>query len=193
MQRSDIIHAAAQIFREKGYHGTSMQDIANAVHLQKASLYHHVSSKQDILVSLLDQALELLIEDISAVVDSNLPPEEKLRNGMRVYIARLAEESDLATVLLIEHRSLDEDLRAAHIAHRDRYEGRWRSIIQEGIDKGSFREVDVPVTTFALLGVQNWIITWYRPDGRFDPGDIADQYCDLFLEGLRLRSKGKSA
>ena len=190
MQRSDIILAAAQLFREKGYHGTSMQDIADAVHLQKASLYHHVSSKQDILVSLLDQALELLIEDITEVVDSDLPPEEKLRNGMRAYISRLAEESGLATVLLIEHRSLDEELRAEHIAHRDRYERLWRRIIQEGINKGSFHEVDVPVTTFALLGVQNWIITWYRPDGRFEPDEIADQYCALFLEGLLLRSKG---
>ncbi|MCJ7824631.1 MAG: TetR/AcrR family transcriptional regulator, partial [Anaerolineales bacterium] len=78
MQRSDIIQAAAQIFRQKGYHGTSMQDIADAVHLQKASLYHHISGKQEILVDILDRALDLLIEDIETVAKSDIKPEEKV-------------------------------------------------------------------------------------------------------------------
>jgi AcrR family transcriptional regulator len=187
MQRAEIIHAAAQIFRQKGYHGTSMQDIADAVALKKASLYHHVSGKQDILVSILDQALDLLIEDLQAVLDQDRPAEEKIRRAMRVYIDRLTQDPDLAAVLLMEHRSLEDDLRAAHIARRDRFEGLWRSMIDQGVKEGSFRSLDRSLVTFALLGVLNWMITWYRPNGRMRAETIADQFADLVLDGLVLK------
>lgn len=185
MQRSDIIQAAAQIFRKKGFLATSMQDIADAVHLQKASLYHHVTSKQDILLEILHQALDLLIADMRAVVDSDLYPEEKFRLAMQVYVGRLTEESDLATVLHFEHRYLEPRLRARHIARRDRYEQLWRDLIRQGVDAGVFRQVDIPIVVFAVLGVQNWMITWYKEEGRLTSLELADAFSDLFLRGLR--------
>ena len=88
MTKEEILDAAAQIFRLKGYHATSMNDIAGAVNLQKASLYHHVSSKQEILLELLDQAIELLTEQILVVVqDESILPDEKLRQMMRAFIS----------------------------------------------------------------------------------------------------------
>ena len=72
MTRDEILTAAAQIFSQKGFHATSMQDIAEAVNLQKASLYHHVSSKQEILVDVLDMALDLFIANMQAVMASPL-------------------------------------------------------------------------------------------------------------------------
>ncbi|MCJ7823352.1 MAG: TetR/AcrR family transcriptional regulator, partial [Anaerolineales bacterium] len=184
MQRMDIIQAAAQIFRQKGYHGTSMQDIADAVHLQKASLYHHITGKQEILVAILDQALELLIDDMQAVVNSTHTPQEKIRLAMRTYVHRLTQDLDLATVLLMEHRSLDEELRAIHIERRDRFEALWRGIVEEGIDSSVFRPVDARLTSFAFLGVLNWMITWYRHEGSLSGEQIADRFADLLLAGL---------
>ena len=123
MTREEILSAAAQIFGQKGFHATSMQDIAQAVNLQKASLYHHVSSKQEILVDVLDQALDLLIERMQAVMERPLAPDEMLRQAMRdLYVTILLEHRDLAAVLLLEHRSLDPDLHARHIPRRDRFE-----------------------------------------------------------------------
>ena len=81
MTRDEILEAAAQIFREKGFHAASMQDIAEAVNLQKASLYYHVTSKQEILLDLLDRALDLLIQIIEPVTCSALPPDQKVRRG----------------------------------------------------------------------------------------------------------------
>jgi AcrR family transcriptional regulator len=185
MQRSDIIQAAAQIFRQKGYHGTSMQDIADAVHLQKASLYHHVSGKQEILVDILDRALDLLIEDIEAVAKSEIKPEEKVRQAMQAYVGRLTEDTDLAAVLMQEHRSLADDLHAAHIDRRDRLESIWREILREGTKSGDFRPTDEVITTFAILGVLNWMISWYQPGGRLSAEEIANQFGDIFLIGLR--------
>jgi AcrR family transcriptional regulator len=184
VQRTDILKAAAQIFRQKGYHAASMQDIADAVQLQKASLYHHVESKQTILLLLLDEALDLLIEDMQAVLDEPLPLKVKFRKAMRVYMSRLAQDADLAAVLLLEHRSLDPERRKDHVARRDRYESLWRGLIKQGIEEGVFKQVDPKLAGYVVLGVQNWMITWYRPNGRHSPERLADQFSGMLLDGL---------
>lgn len=189
MQRSDILQAAAQIFRLKGYHATSMQDIADAVNLQKASLYHHIESKQEILLAILDMALDILIDDLQRVVISDYSPEEKLKRAMSMYIERLTEDAGLAAVLLLEYRSLEPELRTQHIQRRDRYEKLWRDLIREGVEANVFRQVDEAIATFALLGVQNWTITWFREDGRLTAPQLADQFCTLFLDGLRRTNR----
>ena len=163
-----------------------MQDIADAVHLQKASLYYHISGKQEILVSILDHALDLMIEDLEEVLARDASPADQLRQAMITYVNRLTEEADLAAVLLLEHRSLDNRARASHIRRRDRFETLWRSIIKRGIERGEFRPQDPRLATRAVLGVLNWTITWFSPDGDFSPEQIADLYADLFLHGLLL-------
>ena len=187
MSRDEILEAAAQIFRQKGFHAASMQDIAQAVNLRKPSLYHHVTSKQDILLGLLDQALDLLIAQMEEVMDQSLPAEEKLRQGMQVYLETMLEYSDLAAVLLLEHRSLEPQYHARHIPRRDRFEGLWREMVRDGLEQGNFEQVDPALTARALLGVMNWTITWYRPQGSLSPDDIAQRYADLFLRGLLVR------
>jgi len=187
MTRDEILDAAAQIFREKGFHAASMQYIAQAVKLQKASLYHHVTSKQDILLALLDRALDLLIEHIEAVASQPLPPDEKVRQAIRVYLQAMLENRDLAAVLLLEHRSLEPQYHARHIPRRDRFERLWRDLVQEGKDKGIFNCADPALSARYLMGVMNWTITWYRPDGTLSPESIAAQYADLYLMGLQSR------
>src|SRR5512138_3100661 len=115
MTKDDILEAAAQVFRKKGFHGASMQDIAEAVNLQKASLYHHVSSKQEILLALLNQALELLFERISVICNQNIPADAKLKGMIQAYLQILAENTDLSSVLLFEHRSLERKQHARHV------------------------------------------------------------------------------
>jgi TetR/AcrR family transcriptional regulator, cholesterol catabolism regulator len=184
MTREEILVAAAQIFGQKGFHATSMQDIAQAVNLQKASLYYHVSSKQEILVDVLDQALDLLIERMQAVMALPLAPDETLRQAVRVYLTTLLEHRDLAAVLLLEHRNLRPDLHARHIPRRDRFEQLWRDLIQQGLDRSIFSCTNPAMASRALLGVMNWTITWYQPGGALAPDEIATQFSDLFLQGL---------
>ena len=184
MTRDQILDAAAQIFSQKGFHAASMADIAEAVNLQKASLYHHVSSKQEILLAILDRALDLLIERLSAVQSAQMPPEEKLRQVMKTYLETLAEHQDLAAVLLLEHRSLEPEFREVHIPRRDRFERIWKELIQEGQESGVFSCADPGLAARALLGVMNWTITWYRADGPLSAVEIVDRFADLFLNGL---------
>jgi len=187
MNKELILEAAAQIIRQKGFHATSMQDIAEAVNLQKASLYHHVASKQVILLELLDQALDMLTERMLLVIQQDLPADEKLRQAMESFIQMLTEHSDLVSVLLLEHRSLDAEFQSRHIARRDRFEKLWRDLIQEGINKGEFSTYDPALTARALLGVMNWTITWYRPTGLLPVKVITEHMANLFINGLLPR------
>jgi AcrR family transcriptional regulator len=184
MTREDILEAAAQVFRRKGFHGASMSDIAAAVNLQKASLYHHVSSKQEILLSILDRALELLLERISAVSAQNISPEKKLQFMMREYMKILVENQDLAAVLLFEHRSLERKQHARHVPNRDKFELLWKDVLAEGVKARIFKCDDPGLATRALLGLMNWTMTWYRPDGELTIEQIADQYSHMLLNGL---------
>lgn len=184
MTRDDILEAAAQVFRQKGFHGASMNDIAEAVNLQKASLYHHVSSKQEILFELLDRALELLLDRIAPIAVQAIPADERLRQMIREYLRILAENTDLSAVLLFEHRSLEGRQHARHVPNRDKFESLWRSVLADGVRTKKFQCEDIALATRAILGILNWTLTWYRPNGDLRIDQIADQYSDLLLNGL---------
>ena len=184
MTREDVLEAAAQVFRQKGFHGASMNDIAEVASLKKASLYHHVSSKQEILLEILDRALQLLLERISLITNQNIPADNKLRLMIRAYLQILVENIDLATVLLFEHRALERRQHARHIPNRDKFEALWRDVIADGVKSKLFKCDNPALATRALLGIMNWTITWFRPDGELSIEQIADQYSDLLLNGL---------
>ena len=187
MTRNEILDASAQIFSQKGYHGTSMQDIAIAVNLQKASLYHHVSSKQEILFDLLNRGLDILILRVEEAVGEPGSPDERLRKATCAYLCTMTEYQDLASVLLLEYRSLEPDYHDRHIPRRDRFEQIWRDLIKEGIEAGIFTCDHPSLSARALLGVLNWTVTWFRNDGPLSAEEIADQISNLFLMGLITR------
>jgi len=179
MTRPDILEAAAQIIHEKGFHAASMQEIADAVNLRKASLYYHVSSKQEILLLILDKAIELLTEEIRAVVHRPLPPDERLCQAVTTYLGILIENRDLSSVLLFEHRSLTDEAKAEHYPRRDQFERLWRDLIQEGMDSGHFAPANPSIAAKNLLGALNWAITWFRPGGPLTSDQLGEQISQL--------------
>ena len=187
MSRETILRAAATIFQEKGYHAASMQDIAEAVELQKGSLYHHVSSKQEILLALLDEALGLIVDRLEGAILPDLSPSQKLRLAMGAYLDFLVENRSLSSVLLLEYRSLEPEYKDLHIPLRDQVDHIWQGIIEEGVSTGEFITPTPGLVSKALLGVLNWTITWYREDGPLSTQEIADRFSDLFLQGLYIR------
>jgi AcrR family transcriptional regulator len=182
--REDVLDAAAQVFRQKGYHGASMSDIAAAVNVQKASLYHHVTSKQEILLALLDRALIMLTEHIAVIAKQSIPADQKLKQMIRGYLSALAENADLTTVLLFEHRSLDKKSHSRHVPQRDTFEALWRDVLNEGVKSKVFDLKDTGLAVRALMGVMNWTLTWYHPDGGKSIEQIADEYSDFVLKGM---------
>jgi AcrR family transcriptional regulator len=184
MTRDDILDASAQVFRKKGFHGASMVDIAEALGVQKPSLYHHVKSKQEILLALLDRALIMLTEHISTISSEKLPPDQKLRKMIRGYLSTLADNADLTAVLLFEHRSLDKKTHIRHVPQRDKFEALWRDVLNEGVRTKVFELKDTALAVRALMGVMNWTLTWYQPNGEKSIEQIADDYSDFMLKGM---------
>ena len=189
ISRDHILESAAEVFSQKGYNGASMSDIAAAVGLQKATLYHHFGSKQEILAELLDRAMSIVTRNMALVLLMDRPPDEKIRIAMQTYLQVLCEQPDLSSVLLFEYRSLEKEFYKRHIRNRDMFEKMWRDLIKEGIDSGQLQSESVSMTVWALLGVMNWTITWYRPDGNLSTEKISDLFTNLFLDGLRRKRK----
>jgi hypothetical protein len=106
---------------------------------------------------------------------------------MSAYLQAMLDHRELASVLLLEHRSLEPELHDRHTIRRDRFERLWRDLIQVGLDQGVFCCIEPGMATRALLGVLHWTITWYRPDGALTPKEIAAQFSELFLSGLLVR------
>jgi AcrR family transcriptional regulator len=183
-----VSRVACAIFRERGYHQTSMRDIASALGWQPSALYYYYPSKEDLLFAIMDAA----VTGLTAMVKERIDPEacavDRLRQAIRAHIEVIADHLDELSVFLHEMKSLDDPKRREIlVAKRSRYEHIYRDIIHEGIEAGEFRDVDPRLARFMILSACNWLYSWYRPDGPYHPQQIADSFCDMLLGGLITR------
>jgi AcrR family transcriptional regulator len=179
------VAAAARLFSERGYHGTSMRDLGEALGLQRGSLYAHIVSKEDLLFDVVDEGAERFLARGRAAADAPAPATKRLRTFLAGHIETAIEHLDAATVFLNEWRYLSDGKRAEIEAKRDRYEELLRSIVEEGITAGEFRtDADVRFAVLLVLSAGNWVYEWYRPGGELGPRDIAERFSDLIVRGL---------
>jgi AcrR family transcriptional regulator len=192
-QRERIARATGQLFRHKGYHGTSMADIGEAVGLKKASLYSHVAAKQDVLRELVERGAALFMEGMAPIARSSAPAPERVRRALHMHLRVVSEHPDLAAVFLQEWRQLEGAPRERIGRMRDEYEAMWREIIASGVRDGAFRpDLDVRFATLALLSSANWAYQWFDPRGPLSAGEVADRFADLALDGMTDRSVSAS-
>jgi len=192
-RRQAIEDVASDLFRERGYAGTSIRDIARALSVQGASLYAHVESKEDVLWAIVDRAasrFEAAADDAERDAVSRRPgdPAEAVAALVRAHVQVLTADVDEASVFVHEWRALGEMRRAAILARRDAYEARFRRSIEEGIAVGAFAMTDPAIASTTLLTALNGVATWYDPDGRLSPERIADHLVDLSLRMLEGRA-----
>ena len=182
-RRNELTRQAARLFAEKGYHGTSIGDLADAMGVQKGSLYAHIASKQDLLYETMAEGARAFHAGLDAI-DDHLPAPEKIRLALRSHLRVVAEQLDVATVFVREWRYLEGERRDEFVAERRRYEERFRALFREGRELGELR-TDLDDATAALLALSaaNWAYTWLRPDGATD--ELADRFTALLLDGMR--------
>lgn len=184
--REAELHATAtRLFRQRGYHATSMQDLGEALGMNRGSLYHYIAGKDELLWAILNRALDLLEARVLPVLDADNPPTERLAHAIREHLRVAADHADELSLIQIELRALDRERQHEIIARRNEYENRWRAAIQAGIDAGSLRDIDVRLSGIGILSACNWFTQWYRPDGRLGVEEVADVFADLFLRGMR--------
>jgi AcrR family transcriptional regulator len=186
-ERAEQVYAAAlRLFREKGYHATSMQDIAAAVGLYKGSLYHYIGGKQDLLVQVFDRAMSTLIADVEGIAaDTSLRPSDQVRLIVAAHVEAVSTNLDALTVYLHEWRALAGDALTNVQAQSERYTLLVSEIVGRGVKLGEFDTPDVRIATLGLLGMCNWLCQWYHPGGRLGPAEIAGHFADLVLDGLK--------
>lgn len=185
-RRQAIEDVASELFREHGYAGTSIRDIARALSVQGPSLYAHVTSKEDVLWAIVDRAatrFEVAADAAEASADASRPgdPSEALVALVRAHVDVLTADVDAAGVFVHEWRALDPDHRARILARRDAYEARFRRRLEDGIAVGAFAMTDSAVATSTLLSAVNGVAGWYDPNGRLPAGRIADHLAELSL------------
>jgi AcrR family transcriptional regulator len=185
-RKEQIYETATQLFARQGYNGASMRDIARALDLRGASLYSHITAKEELLWTILERAADEFLGVLEPIVtDERLRPIEKLRLAVHAHVKTVAGNLDAATVYFHEWKHLPEPRRTAFLARRTQYEQMLREVMAEGVAEGTLAPgVDPKFATLAVLSVVNWLYTWYNPAGALTPDEIAEQFLTLLLQGL---------
>ena len=182
-RREELSRQAARLFAEKGYHGTSIGDLADSMGVQKGSLYAHIEGKEDLLYETMRGGAAAFHGALDSVPD-DAPPAEKVRLALRAHLRVVADQLDVATVFVQEWRYLEGERLEQIVAERRRYEERIRELLREGRDLGELRsDLDEAAAALLFLSAANWAYTWLQP-GR-DTDALADRFLALLVEGMR--------
>ncbi|HEV2232840.1 MAG TPA: TetR/AcrR family transcriptional regulator [Terriglobia bacterium] len=182
----EICRIAARVFYEKGYDGASMQEIADAVGLTKAGLYHHIVSKDHLLYEIMNYGMDILQETVLDKIKSIADPREKLRQTIIGHIDLIVRARDLEiTVILHENRSLKGTLHKKINARKREYIHYLEGLIERVQEQKGGKPLLAPrPAAFALLGIINWLYQWYQPGGPIKQDELAPIYADFFFRGL---------
>src|SRR5213082_1227777 len=182
-RRTELTRAAARLFAQKGYDGTSIGDLAEALGVQKGSLYAHIESKADLLWEVARDGAAAFHAALDAVPEEG-PVIERIRAALRAHLRVVAEQLDIATVFVREWRYLEGERRDRFVAERRRYEERFRDLFREGVEGSALRtDLDVATAALLFLSAANWAYTWLRPEA--DTSTLADRLFDALLDGMR--------
>lgn len=184
-RHQELRRAAVRLFREKGYHATSMQDLAEAMELNRGSLYHYIESKEDLLWEVMTGVMAELDAALAPIEASDAPPAERLCAAVAAHLKVAAERPGELTVLQVELKSLSPARRKRIIAARDAYEARWRKILEDGAAAGVFRGTDPKYAGIAILAACNWFTQWYHHGGPLTLDDLSAVFARFFLNGLQ--------
>jgi len=180
-RRADLVRVSARLFREKGFDGTTVRDIADAVGMRSGSPFYHFKTKQDILAAVMEEGLVGGLNETERIVATDLPPREKFRALVRSHLETvLAEGHDFIPVLLYEWRALSPELQAHIIELKDRYDAHWQQVLAELKTAGLIKS-DSKVVRLLMFGAINYTAQWYKRGKGLSIDQLADQAIEFFL------------
>jgi AcrR family transcriptional regulator len=183
--RDDVIRAAGRLFAARGYHGTSMRDLAAELGLLGSSLYSHIDSKEGLLVEVVERGAALFQASAEAALKVKGPALTRLKALVAGHVAVILDHLDEVRTFLYEADVLDQAHRARVLAARDRYEQAFRQVLAEGRTDGSFhKEVDTTISAIFILSILNAVDRWYDPVGRLDRNRLVDEILGFTLAGI---------
>ena len=191
--RAQILRAAADLFRERGYQASTVDHIAARLGMSKASLYTHFRAKEEMLAAISRETIEAFTRDLNLVLASRLGAEDKLRTVVRQHVQFVIANRSFLTVFFSEEANLPPRFARALARQKDRYDKGVERIVEEGVRSGVFREMSPRLVVFAVLGMVNWVHKWYNPRGSWGAEEISAAFLSLIEGGLlRHQRRGRA-
>jgi TetR/AcrR family transcriptional regulator, cholesterol catabolism regulator len=180
-----LLDAAVALFSRQGYAATSTREVAALLGMQKASLYYHIESKEDLLYFICKSALEQIRSDVETAMGEVEDPLERTRTLICNHVESMLRSKDEHATMLTEMYALSKDRLASIATLREGYVDLMRSILREAQNAGALRDdVDARYLTLALLGLLNRVLVWYRRRGPLSPGQLGQLLAVIFLYGV---------
>ncbi len=180
-----ILETAARLICERGYEGTSMQEIASACRLTKAGLYHYIQNKEQLLFAIMSYGMDLFEGQVLAKARDIADPVERLRACMRLNIELVTHGASKEVIIILhEHATLTGEAREYIDQRKKQYVRFIESAFAEAVKLGRMRPLDPTIVAFSFLGMVLWVYKWFKPDGRLTAAQISDGMLDLFFAGL---------
>jgi AcrR family transcriptional regulator len=181
----DLLTVAGRLLRRKGFASTTVREIAEAAGMLPGSLHYRYSTKEAILLALMERGIATAIGAIRLAIDSSSDPIERIRLALRTHLRLLISDDNAIYLLLYEWRELAGEPREMMSRLRDRYDALWDGLLYRAVGTGRLRSgIDIKLIRLFVLGSINWVPQWYSPDGDRTPEEIADAFAEILLLGL---------
>lgn len=189
-KREAVLHAAVRSFNEKGFHATSLDDVASALNVTKPTIYHYFASKDEILFECVRRGLDSIRRAAEAVESEGGGGLERLRRLMRDYAVVMTQDFGMCVTRTADHELSDES-RARFRALKREIDQTVRRVVEQGMADGTLAGGDPRLVTFTLTGALNWIARWYDPAGPLSPQQIAEGTVATLMAGLAAHPSAK--
>lgn len=191
--QEQILEAASKLFRERGYYGVTVEDIALEARVSKGAIYHYIQHKADLVEGLHLIVHGTLRDTLRDILQSDLTPVEQLRKAIINHIRIVSAEMSYTTMLLQQEYIIPPEKKHRIIAFRDEYDRMFRQIIESGIRDGSLVNCNVKLVSFAIMGAANYIPHWYSPNGPLPKQEIAEAYAAYLIRGIAVNPESVEA
>jgi AcrR family transcriptional regulator len=187
VKRELILAEAAKLFKDRGYSGTSMRDLAGQVGMEAASMYNHIKSKDELLDTICFRISDTYISQLAEIERTAIPYGEKIKSLVRLHIRLMVEDSAAVSVANHDWKYLPEPRLTEFKQARKNYEKGFAALIEAGIAAGEFRPVNVSVALFTVLSAVRWVELWYRPGRGLTADELESNILTVLLGGLEQR------
>ncbi|MEV6639056.1 TetR/AcrR family transcriptional regulator [Amycolatopsis sp. NPDC051371] len=182
---NELYEHATRLFAERGFAGTSLQDIADALGITRPALYYYVKSKEELLAKLVTEVTNGPLEELTELVARDLDPVAKLRGIVEIIVGRRARQPERFRLLIRSEAELPAELTEAYDEGRRAVLKTIAGVIDEGVRVGRFRPVDARVAALGVLGMCNWVAWWFHPGGRDTADAVVEQLADMAVGALQ--------
>jgi len=184
----EIYQVIARLFAYRGYHSTSMREIARELGMNQSSLYYYFASKQDILFTLMNDAMDDVLAILEKISTTDLLPEDRLNRVLSFYTQYYAGDQERLILLINEMNSLNEEYRSILVGKQRRYVQLIKSILEELTAQDKIKQIDPAIATFAFFGMVHYTIKWYHKDGPVSLEQLANAFVEIFTKGILTNS-----